>query len=174
VDALLPLVRALTEREVRFVVIGVSGANYWALGGSTIFTTKDRDLFLPLDADNLVRCWDACAAAGLELQSGREPLDSPRDRWLAERIVDRQAAVRATDGNELDVDLTLVMAGFDFETVWRERRGFMVDHVSVPVARLLHIVTSKHAAGRDKDRLFLATHREALRELLQNESREPE
>jgi hypothetical protein len=36
----------------------------------------------------------------------------------------------------------------------------------VPVARLLHIVTSKHAAGRDKDRLFLATHREALEQLL--------
>jgi len=172
-DPLVPLVRALTARDVHFVVIGVGGANYWALGGSTIFTTKDRDLFLPLDADNLVRAWGACTAVGLELSSGGEPLDSPRDRWLAERVIERRALVRGTDGRELDIDLSLIMAGFDFETVWRERRSFTVADVSVPVARLLHIVTSKHAAGRDKDRLFLATHRDALEELLQHENREP-
>jgi hypothetical protein len=169
VDALVPLARALRERSVRFVLIGVAGANYYALGGSTIFTTEDRDLFLPPDPDNLVQCWKACESIALELWSGNEPLDAPRDRWLAERVVARRALVKATDRAELAVDLTLVMAGFDFETVWKERRAFRVDDVEVPVARLLHIVQSKHAAGRDKDRLFLATHREALQELLRRE-----
>jgi hypothetical protein len=42
----------------------------------------------------------------------------------------------------------------------------VIEGVTIPVARLLHIVTSKHAAGRDKDRLFLATHRDALEQLL--------
>jgi len=50
-----------------------------------------------------------------------------------------------------------------------ERRTFSVDELDIPVARLLHIVQSKHAAGRDKDRLFLATHREALETLLRRE-----
>ena len=77
--------------------------------------------------------------------------------------------MKVTDRAELLVDLTLVMAGFDFETVWRERRTFVVDAVEIPGARLLHIVQSKHAVGRDKDRLFLATHREALEELLRRE-----
>ena len=58
------------------------------------------------------------------------------------------------------------MKGFEFETVWRERRPFVVDAVEIPTARLLHIVQSKHAAGRDKDRLFLATHKDALEQLL--------
>jgi hypothetical protein len=169
VDALAPLVRALQERSVRFVLIGVAGANYYAHAGSAVFTTEDRDLFLPPDTDNLVGCWTACEVVGLELWSGAEPLDSPRDRWLAERVITRRAAVKATDRRELQVDLTLVMAGFDFETVWSERRMFVVDSVDVPVARLLHIVQSKHSAGRDKDRLFLATHREALEELLRRE-----
>jgi hypothetical protein len=44
-----------------------------------------------------------------------------------------------------------------------------VDAVEIPVARLPHIVTSKHAAGRAKDLLFLATHREALEQLLKRE-----
>ena len=61
------------------------------------------------------------------------------------------------------------MTGLDFETVWAERRVFQVEGAQVPVARLTHIVTSKHAAGRDKDRLFLATHRQALEDLLRRE-----
>jgi hypothetical protein len=171
-DPLVPLARALHERDVRYVVIGVGGANYYALGGSTVFITEDRDLFLPSDPDNLVRCWEACGAAGLQLSAGSEPLDSPRDRWLAERVVERRAAVRAIGADELYVDLTLVMAGFaDFETVWNERHTFLIGDTELPVARLLHIVQSKHAAGRDKDRLFLATHREGLQELLDRENR---
>lgn len=63
------------------------------------------------------------------------------------------------------------MKGFDFETVWNGRRVFTLEGVDIPVARLLHIVQSKHAVGRDKDRLFLATHREALQELLRREER---
>lgn len=168
-DPLAPLARALQEQSVRFVLIGVAGANYYAHGGATVFTTKDLDLFMPPDPDNLVRCWTASEMIGLDLWSGDEPLDRPRDRWLAERVISRRAAVNVTDRAELVVDLTLVMAGFDFETVWNERRTFVVDAVEIPVARLLHIVQSKHSVGRDKDRLFLATHREALEDLLRRE-----
>ena len=169
-DPIAPLARALYERRVQFVLIGVAGANHYALGGSTIFTTEDRDLFLPPDPDNLLRAWAACEAAGFELWSDNEPLDQPRDQWLATRVIERRALTRATRaGSDIHIDLTLVMKGFDFDTVWNERRVFTIDGVDVPVARLLHIVQSKHATGRDKDRLFLATHKEALKELLRRE-----
>jgi len=46
----------------------------------------------------------------------------------------------------------------------------MTERYDVPVARLRHIVESKAAAGRPKDRLFLATHEEALRDLLRRGS----
>ena len=61
------------------------------------------------------------------------------------------------------------MAGFTFEEVWSERRTFLVEGVEIPVARLAHIVQSKAAAGRDKDRLFLATHEERLRALIRSD-----
>ena len=167
-DPLVPLARALQQQEVRFLLIGVGGANYYAISGSTAFVTEDRDLFLPPDPGNLVRAWTACEQVGLELWSRDEPLDIPRDRWLADRVVERRALTRATK-DVLQIDLTLVMKGFEFETVWTERRTFVVDEVEIPVARLMHIVQSKHAAGRDKDRLFLATHRDALEQLLRRE-----
>jgi hypothetical protein len=168
VNPLVPLVRELQARSVRYVLTGVGGANHYAHDGSAVFVTDDHDLFLPLEPDNLVNCWAGCEAAGLELWSGDEPLDSPRDVWLAERVIERRALTRAT-GVDLLVDLTLVMKAYEFETVWKERRLFVIEGTNIPVARLLHIVTSKHAAGRDKDKLFLATHREALEQLLKRQ-----
>ena len=160
---------ALNRAAVRFVVIGVAGANYWARAGNTVFMTRDIDLFLPLDPDNTVNAWQAAERTGLDLFVGEEPLDRPRDLLLAQRIVERRALVRAADAQGLEVDLTLVMAGFEFEPVFERRRTFLVEGVPIPVALLRDIVASKAAAGREKDRLFLATHAEALRSLAGDE-----
>ena len=135
-DAFARLVRSLERAGVRFVLIGLAGANYYARSGATLFVTEDRDLLLPLDPDNALAAWGVCEAMGLQLRCGREPLDRPRDRFLAERVVANRALVRATDGAGLDVDLSLLMAGLDFETVWAERRVFRVGTVDIPVARL--------------------------------------
>lgn len=158
--------RELAARSVRYVLIGVSGANLYGPAGQAVFTTKDVDLFLPPDADNLVRAWSACENVPLELWLGDEPLDSPRDKWLAERVIERRALTTAKGTKDLLVDLTLVMKGFEFESVWKERRDFLIEGVHVPTARLLHIVESKQATGRPKDQLFLATHKDALEQLL--------
>jgi hypothetical protein len=163
---LAPLGRTLAARAARYVLIGVSGANLYGPGGQAVFTTDDFDLFLPLDPDNLVKAWSACEEAGLDLWSGTEPLDEPRDLWLAERIVERRALTHVTGPEDLQVDLTLVMKGFEFEAVWAECRGFLVEGVEIPTARLLHIISSKQATGRAKDQLFLATHKDALEQLL--------
>jgi hypothetical protein len=169
VDAFLRLVVELAARSVRYVVIGVSGANYYAGSGAALFATLDRDLMLPRDADNLLGAWQACRAAGLELWAGGEPLGEPLDLELARRATAHAAATSARDRHGLEVDLSLVMTGFSFEEVFGERRSFMVGGIEIPVARLSHIVRSKAAAGREKDRLFLATHAERLRELLERE-----
>lgn len=165
-DPLARLADTLNRAGTRYVLIGVGGVNFYALDAGTVFSTLDRDLFLPPDPDNLLSVWRACDSLGLRLIVGREPLDSPRDRWLAERVVADQTLVRATDDAALAADLTTVMAGFEFEEVWKERRTFRIGQSEIPVARLEHIVRSKHAVGRDKDRLFLATHRDALEQML--------
>jgi hypothetical protein len=160
------LLAALAEAECQFLLIGVAGVNYYATAGSVLFVTRDRDLFLPSGPENLLRIWRVCEHQRLELTLAGEPLDMPRDSWLAQRVVERRALTHARDGRGLEVDLTLVMSGFEFDAVWSERRVFIADGVEIPVARLDHIVQSKASAGRPKDRLFLATHKEALRNLL--------
>lgn len=150
---------------MRYLLIGVSAANLYGPAGQAVFITDDFDVLLPLDPANLVQAWDAAEAAGLELWSNGEPLDRPHDLWIAERIVERRALTRAKGNDDLLVDFTLVMKGYDFDSVWNERREFLIEGVPVPTARLLHIVESKRAAGRDKDKLFLATHKDALEQL---------
>jgi hypothetical protein len=153
VDAFERLVDRLHRGGVRFVIIGLSGANYYARSARALFLTQDRDLFLPRDPDNTLAAWRACEALHLDLFCGDEPLDRPRDRFLAERVVANQALTSATDGAGLEADFTFVMAGFDFERAWKRRRVFRVGKVNMPVARLADIVESKRRAGRDKDRL---------------------
>ena len=170
-DAFERLLDSLSRRRVRFVIIGLSGANYYARSGGSLFATQDRDLLLKPDPANLLEAWRVCEGAGLGLFAGHEPLDQPRDHVLAERVVRQKPSVRASDGAGLDVDLTLVMAGFDFATVWQGRRVFRAGDVEIPVARLSHIVESKRRLGREKDRLFLAAHAETIRDLVASEPR---
>jgi hypothetical protein len=165
----LELASVLAHENVRYCLIGVWGANYHAQTGGTVFTTHDRDLFLPPEPANLVRAWEASERVGLELTTSGEPLDRPRDLWLAERIVERRALTRARDEEGIEVDWTLVMGEFDFESVWRNRRTFAAEGVPIVVARLSDIVASKAQAGRPKDLLFLETHKQALRELLERD-----
>jgi hypothetical protein len=122
-------------------------------------------LFLPPDPGNVLKAWHACRRQGFELWYGDEPLGEPLDAFLAEKVVSRRGLVRVR-GNDLLIDLTLVMAGFEFDDASSRRRTFKVQGVEVPVAALSDIVASKAAAGRPKDQLFLATHEDALRQLL--------
>jgi hypothetical protein len=156
---------------VRFVLIGVGGVNCYAPASQPIQLTQDQDLFLPANAANLVAAWQAAEASQLELITSGEPLDSPRDEWLARKIVERRALTRAIDGQGFVADFTLVMGEFDFDSVWNSRRTFEMGGSPLPVARLQHLVTSKAQAGRPKDLLFLETHKEALRELLGREGK---
>ncbi len=168
-DRFEQLLQELGNRNVRFVMIGVGGVNCYAPPEQPLQLTQDRDLFVPPDPANLLLAWQAAEASQLELTTGSEPLDRPRDSWLAERIVERRALTRGIDGSGLIVDFTLVMGDFGFEQAWNARRTFRLQKAALPVARLEHLVASKAQAGRPKDLLFLETHKLALRELLARE-----
>ncbi len=168
-DPFARLVAALVAARVRFVVVGAWGANYYARSSAIVLTTVDRDLFLPADAHNLLRAWGACSEVGLELRAQGDPLDYPRDLLLAERVVAAQGLTTATGALDLRVDLALVMGSLRFEEVWSRRRTFHVDDIEIPVASLADILVSKEQVGRDKDRLFLATWAEELRQFLESE-----
>lgn len=155
----------------RFVVMGVWGANLYARYGGEELHTQDQDLFLPLEPENLLKLWRVAEELGFELWSAGEPLDRPRDLWLARKVVGRRALTRAVREGYLPVDLSFVMGDAEFEAVDAERRMLKVSGQDIPVARLLHIVEAKRKAGREKDTKFLAMHLDALMDLEEEEQR---
>jgi len=163
------LVAALHAVQLRFVVIGVWGANFHASSAAAVFATPEYDLFLPPEPDTWLEAWRVCAALGLSLRADDDSLTTPPDRVQAEAVVTAGTQVRASvlsGPSALMVDLMPVMTAFEFEPVWDERRVFVMDGVEVPVARLSHIIRSKAATNRDQDRLFLSTHAATLRQML--------
>lgn len=158
-------VDALHARQVRFTLIGAWGANFHTVDTSVLFATPDHDLFLPLDPDNLARAWEVAVARGLSLWGAENPLQVPSDADLARAVVDGRRLTRATS-LAMTINFRLVMTAFAFESVWEERRTFLMDGVEIPVARLSHIIRSKAATNREKDRLFLTRHAEVLRQML--------
>ena len=87
------VIAALRQRAVDFVVTGVWGANYYT--GGSLFMTKDQDLFLPPDATNLLRAWQACESVGLSLDCNDEPLDA---RIVQKRIPEGRERIVRRDG----------------------------------------------------------------------------
>src|SRR4051812_33608838 len=49
VHPLAPVAAQFAARAVRYLVIGISGASFYAPSGQAVFSTEDVDLFLPLD-----------------------------------------------------------------------------------------------------------------------------
>lgn len=167
VDHYTEVLGALRAAGVRYLLIGVGGVNYFTLDRQALFNTEDRDLFLPPDTDNLLRCWRVCEERGLELTSFGELLERPLDDWLARRVVSQQATQRASGRDGVQLDLTFTMQGFTFEELWPERKIFTAHGQQIPVAPLESIIESKRAAGRPKDLLFFVTHEDILRQLLE-------
>jgi len=163
------LLRALNRGNVRYLVIGVGGADIHAETVGARFLTKDLDIFLPRDPDNLLRCWQACERAGFTLWTGRDPLDSPRDLWLARRVVEFKSLTTARAEDALPTDLTFLMGEFEFEDVWLRRTWAYPDGAGAELARMSDIVESKRQANRDKDRDFLARNRAVIDRILADE-----
>lgn len=158
------VMHALHDDGVRFVVVGVWGANLYA--GNALFLTRDQELFLPFDPQNLLRAWRCCERLGLDLLRDEEPLHHPRGAELAAATVRTRSPTHATDHGPLHLDLSLVMGAFEFPDVAARRRVFVVDGAPTPVASLDDIVAAKQVANRPADRLFVASHAHELRRLV--------
>ncbi len=160
----------LHRSHVRYLVIGVGGADLHAALYEARFLTQDLDIFLPPDAENLVACWQACERAGLTLWCNREPLDTPRDSWLARRVVSQRTLTTAMGPDIVPTDLTLVMGSLEFEDVWLRRGPGSLDRELVYLARMSDIVASKREANRPKDITFLEQNHALIERILADEA----
>lgn len=152
---------ALAKAKVRYVMVGAFGINLLSGPRGPVLATEDCDLFLPARSEQLARAVTTLLRLGFSIEAGDEPLVGGDPVVLA-GIVRARACVRAVKGS-MRIDLPLEIAGFDHAALWRRRRLVKIKGVTVRIAPIDALLTSKRLANRPKDRAFLEMYFDEIR-----------
>jgi predicted nucleotidyltransferase len=152
-----PALKALSENEVDFVIIG--GVAITAYGSAYI--TQDLDFFYSRAAENLKRIVIALAPYNPFLRG------FPKDLPFFWDVRTLQSGTNFTLDTDIgNIDLLGEVAGVgDYSTVKASAVEMRICNIMVRVISLEDLIKAKRAAGRTKDLLVLP-ELEALREAL--------
>lgn len=153
-----PMLRALHDRGVRFVVIG----GFASLFHGSAHVTFDLDITPERSSENLARLSDALRDIGARVRAEGldEPLPFHHDAHSLGAV--EVWNLRTPHG---DLDISFCPSGTaGYDDLHRDALGTTVLGIEVEVASLADVIRSKEAAGRPKDQLTLPTLRRLLEE----------
>jgi len=161
------LLRELTRSGVDYIVIGVSGINYFAKDARQVLSTADYDLFLKPTAENVVRAWKAFRKGGFSVVVRQgDHMRALRRLTSATggKLVKQGRTLVAVGPYQLVVEGLLVVSGFTFDELKRRAVGMRDRELNFrfEVGALKDLLESKRIANREKDRLFLARYKRLL------------
>jgi predicted nucleotidyltransferase len=151
---------------VKYIVIGMSGINYYASHAGETFTTNDFDIFVQPALNNVKKAIGALESLDAALSVNGKNVN----RKLISDIVRKRKTITATDPYGILIELILKVSGFTFRRMEKDASVFMIGAIPIRVAQLRKLIISKKIAGREKDRLFLKRYAMLLKELNNNEA----
>lgn len=157
-DPYRALLDQFNRRGVRYVVVGMTGINFYATNPAETFGTMDYDVLLDATMSNITKALTALRSLRWSVGTSDGPL---ADQPLAALVRDRRTLV-ATTPEGLMVELLLRVSGYAFSALAEDARTFTVHGMPIRVGQLEKLLKSKHAAGREKDRQFLRRYRLTL------------
>jgi predicted nucleotidyltransferase len=138
------LLRRLAEADVEFVVVGGLALNAWGV----VRGTKDVDVVIARDSDNVKRVAEVAVAAGGHVQRGEALLGTPFS--IAAALADGEQVAIETDLGRLDV-----VQGLDgvpgFEDLRSRAAEAEILGSTVWVCSRDDLRAMKRAAGRTRD-----------------------
>lgn len=161
-DPYLTVIRALNRVGVQYVVVGMSGINYYARRLSDTFATMDYDLFLKPTLPNVQKALRQLRRLGFSFGTSAGAMEEREWRTV---VRNRQTLV-ATSPDGLMVELLLAVSGYVFEELARDAATVTIRGTPITVGRLSKLLRSKRLAGRPKDRQFLRRYGALLGEPL--------
>ena len=159
-DPYLVVIQAFNRKGVRYVVVGMSGINFYARDASETFGTMDYDFFLEPFLSNVQKATEALKGLGFSLATSEGILEIER----LKEVVRNRKTIMATTPYGLMIELLLAVSGFPFSELAKDARTFTDQGVPVRVGKLKKLLISKHLASRPKDRHFLQRYRHLLEE----------
>lgn len=150
-DPYAELIDKFNRKGVKYVVVGMSGINYYASDAQETFSTQDFDIFVKPMISNVKKAVSIFKELGYSAAvNGQEAQE--------ERIKDavrQKNTIIATDAYGIMFELILAVSGYTFDQMERDAVIFEAGGVPIKVAKLNKLLMSKKIAARDKDRLFL-------------------
>jgi predicted nucleotidyltransferase len=138
------LLRRLAEAGVEFVVVGGLALNAWGV----VRGTKDVDLVVDLEPENLRRVAEVAVAAGGHVQQGEAFLGTPFS--IASALASGEQVPIETDLGRLDI-----VQGLDgvpsYDELQQRATQAEVLGVTVAVCSIEDLKAMKRAAGRTRD-----------------------
>jgi len=159
-DPYRTVIQAFNRSGVRYVVVGLSGVNYYAGSAAETFATMDYDIFVQPTRKNVALAVRCLKQLGFSVGTSAGLLK--RDQ-LAD-VVRRRRTLVATTTEGITVELLLAVSGYLFAELAKDAATFKIWGVPITVGRLAKLLRSKHLAGRPKDRQFLQRYQSLLEE----------
>jgi len=160
--------KALSREKVEYLVVGVSGINYYAKDARQVISTMDYDVFIRPDAENLLRVVRAvlrhkCGLSYLNQDKKLVAIHKPNLR-LCSKLAENKSVLLATGPYHTVYDLVQEISGFTYDQM-RAKAVKLKDKklgFSFSVGRLEDLLESKRRAGRPKDILFIKKFKDVL------------
>ena len=163
-DPYIELLDNFNRKGVRYVVVGMSGINYYASDTRETFATQDFDIFVKPTTDNVKKAVSIFRKLGYTLLVHEQKVENSSVR----DIVKDKKTILATDSYGITFELILTVSGFTFSQIEGDTTIFNVGGIPIKVAKLNKLLISKKIAGREKDKLFLKRFEILLKEKSKN------
>lgn len=160
-DPYAEVLAEFNREAVKYVVIGMSGINYYASKAQETFTTQDFDIFVKPTIENVKKFVPIFEKLNYSLTAGKERLKESSIK----KIVRDKKTILATDPYGITFELILSVSGYTFSQMEKDATIFNVKTIPIKVAKLSKLLMSKKIAGREKDLLFLKRYEILLKEI---------
>lgn len=154
VDPYLEIIRKFSKEKILYIVIGVSGINYYARDSRQIIMTADYDIFLKPELKNIRRALKIMYSLDYRLMVNNKTFTGLQNSAMEELIKERRTIVCENPEHNL-IELCLEVSGYSFEELERNARFFKAGKDKIHVASIKDLLRMKMLAGREKDKLFL-------------------
>jgi len=159
-DPYSELMDKFNRGSVKYVVVGMSGINYYASRPQETFATQDFDIFVKPTIGNIEKAIAILKKMNYGLATKKGALED----FPIREIVRQKNTIIATDPYGIVFELILAISGYTFSQMQKDAIVFNVENIPIKVARLRKLLQSKKAAGREKDKLFLKRFEILLKE----------
>ncbi|OQA54844.1 MAG: hypothetical protein BWY42_01617 [Candidatus Omnitrophica bacterium ADurb.Bin277] len=160
-DPYADLIARLNGAGVDYVVIGMSGINYYASSARDTFGTQGLDLFLRPALANAVKTYKIFQGLGYEMSADGKAI---KEGDLSE-VLKRKRTVLAVNPDGIMFECLFAVSGFTYRQLAGDASVFKAGDVLIRVGKLHKLLASKRAAGRPKDKLFLKRYELLLKEI---------